>query len=43
MTQSPWRLRHLAPQAGQHNRDIYLQELGLSDQDLEGLAARGVI
>ena len=43
MTQSPWRLRHPAPQAGQHNREIYLQELGLSARDLESLAGRGVI
>ena len=43
MTQSHWRLRHLAPQAGQHNREIYLEELGLSSRGLEALAERGVI
>ena len=43
MTQSQWRLRHLAPRAGQPNREIYLEELGLPDCDLEALAERGVI
>ena len=43
MTQSPWRLRHLAPHAGQHNREIYRDELGLPDRDLEALAGWGVI
>ena len=43
MTQSQWSLRHLAPQAGQHNREIYCDELGLSARDLEALDDRGVI
>ena len=43
MPQSPWRLRHPAPEVGQHNREIYCADLGLSEGDMDTLSARGVI
>ena len=32
-----------APLVGEHNLDVYTKELGLSSEDLAGLAARGVV
>ena len=43
LSQCPWRLRHPAPQVGQHNIDIFCGELGLSASDLEVLAGAGAI
>ena len=43
LSRSPWSLRNSAPQTGKHNREIYCDELGLSDRELKDLAARGVI
>ena len=43
LSQSPWTLRHLAPQVGQHNREIYCGDLGLTSDELEALAAQGAI
>ena len=43
MTKSPWLLSRLAPQAGQHNREIYCGELGLAAGELEALTGSGVI
>ena len=43
MRQSPWKFRATAPGVGQHNADVYRQELGLSEGELETLAAESVI
>ncbi len=43
MRQSPWKFRAPAPGVGQHNNDVYHQELGLSKDDLETLFVEGVI
>ncbi|MDO8672145.1 MAG: CoA transferase, partial [Dehalococcoidia bacterium] len=40
---TPWRLRRRAPLIGEHNRDIYMEELGLSENDLCRLKGEGVI
>ncbi len=40
---TPWRLRHGAPNVGEHNSLIYGEQLGMSAADLRELSARGVI
>jgi benzylsuccinate CoA-transferase BbsE subunit len=40
---APWRISHRAPLLGEHNRDIYCGELGLSPQELAVLAENRVI
>ena len=39
----PYRIEHLAPTLGQHNQEILGGLLGLSDQEIEQLAASGII
>ena len=43
LTRSPWKLKHTAPNIGQHNDEVYRKELGLSSVDLESLANKGII
>ncbi|MFQ6026668.1 MAG: CaiB/BaiF CoA transferase family protein [Dehalococcoidia bacterium] len=43
LSRSPWKLRHTAPQVGQHNIEVYCGDLGLSAADLEALAGAGAI
>ena len=43
MSDSPWQLRRPAPSLGQHNRELFGEQLGHSDSDLAGLRALGVI
>jgi crotonobetainyl-CoA:carnitine CoA-transferase CaiB-like acyl-CoA transferase len=43
MSESPARLRSMAPCAGQHSAEILQERLGYSDGEIEALAARGVI
>ena len=43
LSESPWQLIHRAPQAGQHNNEIYGGDLDLSQDELDALAAQGVI
>ncbi len=43
MSESGWRLESSAPQVGQHNRQIYCEELGLSASDLQELIRAGVV
>lgn len=40
---SPWRIAGRAPLLGEHNRAIFCDQLGLSPQELDRLAARQVI
>ena len=43
LAESGWRFVSSAPQVGQHNRQVYCDELGLSDRDLQDLAEAGTI
>lgn len=43
MIETPWAIYRRPPLLGEHNRQIYLEELGLSRQELEALRAAGVI
>jgi len=40
---TPWRIRRPAPTPGQHNPEVYRDELGLSGAELSALERRGVI
>jgi crotonobetainyl-CoA:carnitine CoA-transferase CaiB-like acyl-CoA transferase len=39
----PYKIEHLAPTLGQHNKEILGGLLGLSDREIEDLAAAGII
>jgi benzylsuccinate CoA-transferase BbsE subunit len=41
--ETPWRIHRVAPRVGEHNDEIYRQELGVSAADLRALEADGVI
>ena len=43
MEGTPWAVNSPAPTLGQHNREVYSDELGLSPDELEHLSAEGVI
>ena len=43
MSETPAEIRHAGPRKGEHNRDIFVGELGLSEQDLAELEKDGVI
>ena len=40
---TPWRIRRAAPTPGQHNREVYGDELGLPESELRALESEGVI
>ena len=43
LPESPWKLRTTAPRVGQHNREVYVDEMGISSEELERLTAAGVV
>lgn len=43
LSETPWAIRRRAPAIGEHNVEIYVDELGLSLEDLQRLAAAGVV
>ena len=43
LSETPWRLRRRAPLIGEHNHQVYCQELGLSQQQLAALSGAGVV
>ena len=43
LSDSPWQIRQRAPLIGEHNSNIYGEELGLSREELENLKYHGVI
>ncbi len=43
LSETPWQLRLLPPSLGEHNQAIYIDELGLSPDDLPALRAVGII
>jgi benzylsuccinate CoA-transferase BbsE subunit/naphthyl-2-methylsuccinate CoA transferase subunit len=42
-TATPWRISRRPPLLGEHNAEVYIRELGMSEQDVAELANRGVI
>ena len=42
-SRSPWRLSRPAPLLGQHNRDVFCERLGLTEEELRRLEEEGVI
>jgi len=42
-SRTPWKIQQRAPLIGEHNTWVYAQELGFSQEELDGLAARKVI
>ena len=43
ISQIPWKPRARPPLVGEHNREIYHRELGISEEELEKLAGKGII
>jgi crotonobetainyl-CoA:carnitine CoA-transferase CaiB-like acyl-CoA transferase len=43
MTEAPWRISRRAPLIGEHNQEIYEEELGLSKDETRLLKEAGVI
>ncbi len=43
LSAAPWRISKSAPLLGEHNEEIYRTELGLTPQEMTGMAAAGVI
>ena len=43
LSESGWQLISQAPQVGEHNNQVYCDELGLSAAELQGLISAGVV
>jgi formyl-CoA transferase len=43
LSDSPGRVRHVGPELGEHNEDIYRDLLGLGDDAMASLRSAGVI
>jgi len=43
LSESGWQLTSTAPQVGQHNNQVYCEELGLSAKELQDLIKAGVV
>ncbi len=43
LSESPGRVRHVGPELGEHNEEIYRGLLGLDDDDLSALRSTGII
>ena len=43
LSATPWRITRRPPLLGEHNEDIYMQELGMSRDELSALHAGGII
>ena len=43
LPECPWSLRRTAPMLGQHNKEVYCEELGLSQGELVNLRQLGAI
>jgi crotonobetainyl-CoA:carnitine CoA-transferase CaiB-like acyl-CoA transferase len=43
MKETPWRVSRRAPLIGEHNREVYAGDLGLSEQEMARLKSNGVI
>ncbi|WP_042356050.1 CaiB/BaiF CoA transferase family protein [Bacillus rubiinfantis] len=42
-SETPWKITTPAPLLGEHNETIYCNQMGLTEDEMEGLAAAGVI
>jgi crotonobetainyl-CoA:carnitine CoA-transferase CaiB-like acyl-CoA transferase len=43
LSQTPGKVRHAGPRMGQHNDTVYVDELGMSDEELAQLRADGIV
>jgi len=43
LSETPGRVRHVGPELGEHNEDIYQGLLGLDDDAMSSLRSAGVI
>jgi len=43
LSETPGKIKHLGPDLGAHNREIYMDRLGLGDDELAALREQGVI
>jgi len=43
LSETPIEIRRPAPRIGEHNEEVFMEELGLSAEELAGLHARGVV
>ena len=43
LAKSPWAIRRRPPLIGEHNREVYREELGLKPEEIDALAGAGVI
>ena len=43
LDQTPGRIDHPGPELGAHNREVYVGELGLTDEDLAELVEQAVV
>ena len=43
LSMTPGSIEHLGPTLGEHNREVYIEQLGLSENELEALQAAGVV
>ena len=43
LSETPWAIRRRPPLPGEHNIDIYIDELGLQQQDVDRLRTENVI
>jgi crotonobetainyl-CoA:carnitine CoA-transferase CaiB-like acyl-CoA transferase len=43
LSESPWKIRYPAPLLGQHNEEIYCNQLGYNKEDLVKLREGGII
>ena len=43
LSQTPWKIHRPAPRIGEHNRSVYIDELGLTEDEFAHLQNAGVI
>ena len=43
ISEAPWRIRHRAPLIGEHNHEIYLDDLGITSDELAMLKYSGAV